>query len=140
MLKRLVISASWARGAATHCSACGSPAPSPLFPPTATPRSVARSAADHNTNGPQLPRDAANSALVNATPCPCSVPTQRVLALLAPIKAKYSVTLSWGDLIVLAGTEAVRAGGANGVRFCPGRVDATDDGVEVQPPRTFDDP
>ncbi len=63
-----------------------------------------------------------------------------MLALLAPIKDRYGAALSWADLMVLAGTEAVRAGGAEGVRFCPGRVDAADDGVVVQPPRTFEDP
>jgi len=47
----------------------------------------------------------------------------KVLALLDPIRTKYAVNLSWGDLIVYAGTLALNDGQ---LTFCPGRTDATD--------------
>ena len=42
--------------------------------------------------------------------------------LLAPVKRKFGDKLSWADLIVLAGTDAL----APGSPFCGGRTDATD--------------
>jgi len=47
-------------------------------------------------------------------------------ALLAPIKIKYGDALSWGDLIIAAGTTALREMGTPVRQFCLGRVDETD--------------
>lgn len=47
-------------------------------------------------------------------------------ALLANIKHKYGVGLSWGDLFTLAGTEAIRSTGGKITQWCAGRVDEPD--------------
>lgn len=65
--------------------------------------------------------------------------TDKVLQLLGPIKKKYP-TLSWADLIVLAGTTAVEQAAAdpNGYKFCGGRTDASDaKGTEHLGPRNY---
>jgi len=47
-------------------------------------------------------------------------------ALLAPIKAQYGDALSWGDLIIAAGTTSLRVMGTPIKQFCLGRVDDSD--------------
>jgi catalase (peroxidase I) len=67
----------------------------------------------------------------------------QVLQVLAPVKAKFP-TLSYADLIVLAGTTALDQAAADAgssavdFRFCGGRSDAADGrGTEVLAPRSY---
>lgn len=63
----------------------------------------------------------------------------QVLDLLEPIKAKYD-TLSYADLIVLAGTTALEQGASPplSIPFCGGRTDASNgEGTEELGPRSY---
>ena len=50
----------------------------------------------------------------------------RALDLLIPIKSRHGSSLSWADLIILAGNTALELTNTNlSLPFCPGRTDDT---------------
>ncbi|KAG2487020.1 hypothetical protein HYH03_014390 [Edaphochlamys debaryana] len=63
-----------------------------------------------------------------------------ILKVLTPVRAAYP-TLSYADLIVLAGGVALEEAGADHIAFVGGRSDAPSDEAPLpfQPPREFDD-
>jgi len=50
----------------------------------------------------------------------------KVLYLLQPVKDRFGDSLSWADLIVLAGNTAIERAGGRRMAFCGGRTDALD--------------
>jgi len=56
---------------------------------------------------------------------PANAALDATLLVLAPIQARHP-SLSWADLIVLAGTTALEAAGSRPLAFCGGRTDAAD--------------
>lgn len=57
---------------------------------------------------------------------PVNQQTDRALALLEQVKDEFGESLSWADLIVLAGNVAVEFAGGPELPFCGGRTDAVD--------------
>eukprot|EP00457_Paulinella_chromatophora_P002811 gb/GEZN01002816.1/.p1 GENE.gb/GEZN01002816.1/~~gb/GEZN01002816.1/.p1 ORF type:complete len:696 (+),score=86.45 gb/GEZN01002816.1/:77-2164(+) len=60
---------------------------------------------------------------------PENVGTEQALQLLQPIKNSYGASLTWADLITLAGNTALETAGSPALAFCPGRTDAAKDDV-----------
>lgn len=72
-------------------------------------------------------RGGCNGARIRFSPekdWPANKGMNEALSLLQPIKDRHT-DVSWADLIILAGTQALQDMGAEKMPFCPGRVDVS---------------
>eukprot|EP01083_Nonionella_stella_P120106 359613_1 len=68
-----------------------------------------------------------------------NVNLDKARALLVPIKDKYGDALSWGDLMIFAGTTAILNMGGPVTEICAGRIDSSDGTLSEPLITVFDD-